>query len=153
MIVIATILEGPLDAAAESRALQPHAQAMTALDRSATCGAEVRFEGVVRRAEAAEGTSRDLAALDYETYEPMASRMLADLAAAIAREHGLASIVALHSRGHVAVGQVSFVLRVRAPHRAEALAGVAAFIDRLKREVPIWKRPVWADESREQQLR
>ncbi|MFM7810052.1 MAG: molybdenum cofactor biosynthesis protein MoaE, partial [Planctomycetota bacterium] len=121
------------------------------LDAAARCGADLRFDGVVRRAEGDAAAARDLHALDYEVYEPMASRLLLGLAESIAREHGLASIVALHSRGAVPVGATSFVLRVRSPHRAEAIVAVTAFIDRLKRDVPIWKRPVWA--SGEQQLR
>jgi len=45
----------------------------------------------------------------------------------------------------VAVGEVSFVLIVESAHRAEALAAMADFIDRLKQDVPIWKRAVWAE--------
>ena len=151
MIVVAAIIDGPIDAAREAAAIAPHVAAFAELDAAAMCGAELRFDGVVRRGEPQQGAQRDIVALDYETYEPMAGRPLRDLAEAIARAHGLAAIVALHSRGRVAVGRTSFVLRVRSAHRAEALAAVTAFIDRLKREVPIWKHPVWA--SGEQQLR
>lgn len=151
MIVVAAIVQGPIDAVAEARALAPHAAAIAELDAAATCGAELRFDGVVRRAEGEAGMVRDLRALDYEAYEPMAGRTLHELAESIARERGLASIIALHSRGLVTVGATSFVLRVRSPHRAEAIAAVTAFVDRLKRDVPIWKRAVWA--SGEQQLR
>lgn len=111
--------------------------------RSAT----LRFEGIVRRAERdpeAADAERDLLALDYQTYDPMAQRELEALAASVAERHGLKSIVALHSRGRVRVGEVSFVLEVAAPHRAESLAAVADFIDRLKQDVPIWKWSVWA---------
>lgn len=151
MIIATAMLEGPIDAALEARALAPHAAAIAALDAAGSCGAELRFDGVVRREEPQAGASCDIAALDYETYEPMTERLLHELATTIAREHGLAMLVALHSRGRVEVGRTSFVLRVRSAHRAEALAAVTAFIDRLKREVPIWKHPVWA--SGEQQLR
>ena len=151
MIVATAILDGPIDAVLEARALAPHAAAIAALDAAGACGADVRFEGVVRRGEPAQGADREITALDYETYEPMAGRLLDELAASIGREHGLAAIIALHSRGRVDAGRTSFVLRVRSPHRAEALAAITAFIDRLKREVPIWKHPVWA--SGEQELR
>jgi molybdopterin synthase catalytic subunit len=39
-------------------------------------------------------------------------------------------------------GQCSFRLQVASAHRAEALAAMTEFIDRLKRDVPIWKSPV-----------
>lgn len=151
MIVATAMVEGPVDAGAEARALAPHAGAIAGLDAAATCGAELRFEGVVRRFEGDPAAACELTALDYEVYEPMASRLLHELAESVARAHGLASIIALHSRGCVPVGATAFVLRVRSPHRAEAIAATTAFVDRLKREVPIWKRPVRA--SGEQQLR
>ena len=75
----------------------------------------------------------------------MAQKQLAAVAHDIAREFGLLAVVTLHSRGRVRVGEISFVLTISSSHRAEALAAMTAFIDRLKRDVPIWKTPVWAD--------
>lgn len=140
MTVVAAIVSSPLTPDVEADALTSHAAGLAVLLGAGAAGARVRFEGVVRRLE----DGRDLAALDYQTYDPMAQAELAALARDVAARRGLAAVVALHSRGPVAVGEVSFVLEVIAAHRAEALAAVAEFIDRLKRDVPIWKRPVWA---------
>lgn len=140
MRVVARMVEGPVTA-------EMHAQARVACGvDAAETGARVSFEGVVRRGEndPQRGVSRDLEALDYEAYEPMAAQGLAELAGAIGARHGLQSIVALHSRGRVRVGEVSFLLEVHAAHRAPALAAMTEFIDALKRDVPIWKKPVWA---------
>jgi molybdopterin synthase catalytic subunit len=106
----------------------------------AGAGALLTFEGVVRPEE----TGRPLAALDYEAYEPMASRMLRDLAERLGAAHGLLAIKVEHGVGRVPVGAVSFRLRVAAAHRQSALAAVADFIDALKTDVPLWKMPVWA---------
>ncbi len=103
-------------------------------------GAVLRFEGLVRRFE----NDRPVAGLHYETYDPMTERELAALATDIVARHRLTSISVVHSRGHVPVGGVSFALSVAAPHRAEAIVALAEFIDRMKRDVPIWKTPVWA---------
>jgi len=146
-MVFALIIDGPLTPEFEARALLPHADQWRSLAHDGTIGATLRFEGVVRRAERdpeAADVERDLLALDYQTYDPMAQRGLEALAVSVAERHGLRSIVALHSRGRVGVGEVSFVLEVAAPHRVETLAAVADFIDRLKQDVPIWKRAVWA---------
>lgn len=145
MMVVAAIVDGPLTPEARARAL--HAEPWYALTRGGGVGATLRFEGIVRRMEAdpdAGGRQRDLLALDYQTYDPMAERGLLALAREVAERHGLAGIIALHSRGRVGVGEVSFVLEVAAAHRTETLAAVADFIDRLKQDVPIWKRAVWA---------
>ena len=140
MIVVAAIVSSPITPAAEAAAIADHVVVLDVLRDAGASGAKLRFEGVVRCIEAGRG----LAALDYLSYDPMAGAELAALARDTAVRHRLHTIVALHSRGRVAVGEVSFILEVTAPHRAETLAAVGEFIDRLKRDVPIWKRPVWA---------
>ena len=101
-------------------------------------GAAVAFEGLVRGLE----DGRIIAALDYEVYEPMALRVLEDLAREMFETHGLSAIAVEHSRGRVPVGERSFRLQIAAPHRGEALAAMAEFIDRMKRDAPIWKAHV-----------
>lgn len=126
MSVRVTISDGPLGAA------KP--------ERVEGAGAVVAFEGVVRRMEDGEA----LVALDYQAYEPMATRQLTRLGEELSGRFGLLGVFVEHSRGRVAVGEVSFRLVVAAPHRKEALRAMDEFIDRMKRDVPIWKSPVWA---------
>ncbi|HAQ67619.1 MAG TPA: molybdopterin converting factor [Phycisphaerales bacterium] len=106
-----------------------------ALPPAAQFGAAIVFDGVVR----ADEGGRTIRALAYEVYEPMASNMLTELGREMLAKHGLVAIMVEHSRGEVPVGQRSFRLTVHALHRAEALAAVGEFIDRMKRDVPIWK--------------
>lgn len=103
-------------------------------------GALLTFEGIVRGTE----DERSLTAIDYQTYDPMAQTLLTRLAAEVSERHGLSSIIAQHSRGRVAVGEVSFRLIITAPHRKPALAAMDEFIDRMKQDVPIWKQIIWA---------
>ncbi|MEO0529403.1 MAG: molybdenum cofactor biosynthesis protein MoaE [Planctomycetota bacterium] len=103
-------------------------------------GAWVTFEGIVRPLE----DDRQLVALDYEAYEPMTKRELQRLAAKVVEEHGLLAIVVEHSVGRVTVGETSFRLSVGSAHRAEAIAATDAFIERMKRDVPLWKTAVYA---------
>jgi molybdopterin synthase catalytic subunit len=105
------------------------------LPPAAQFGAAIVFDGVVR----ADEGGRNIRALAYEVYEPMASNMLTELGREMLAKHGLVAIMVEHSRGEVPVGQLSFRLTVHALHRAEALAAVGEFIDRMKRDVPIWK--------------
>jgi molybdopterin synthase catalytic subunit len=119
------IVEGPLPA---SDAFAPPPGA----------GALLVFEGVVRPFE----DDSPITALDYEAYEPMASMQLQRLAEDVVDKHELGALHAAHSTGRVPAGACSFRLHVAAAHRAEALAAMTEFIDRLKRDVPIWKSPV-----------
>ncbi len=105
----------------------------------AGAGAVVVFDGVVRPLE--EG--RTLEALDYEAYRPMADRQLERLAARAVADHGVMACLVWHSVGRVAVGEASFRLVVASAHRREALRAMDWFIDAMKKDVPIWKRPVW----------
>jgi molybdopterin synthase catalytic subunit len=107
----------------------------------AGAGAVVAFEGAVREGE----QGRLIDALEYQVYEPMAPMMLSRIGEELVRRHSLIAVRIAHSRGRVRVGEVSFRLIVAAPHRKEALTAMDEFIDRMKRDVPIWKRPVWGD--------
>ncbi len=147
MTVLAEIVDGAIEESQVTAAVQRArglAPAGSAVMGDGEIGAQVRFDGRVRRMELDEcGHQRELAALQYEVYEPMASTQLRDLAQRVLHAHGLHRVVVLHSRGAVPVGAVSFVLVVESPHRAEALAATTDFIDGLKRDVPIWKQPTW----------
>ena len=130
-----SIIDGPIRPGAS---LFEHADR----DTDDSIGSRIRFEGVVRRLE----DGRSLEAIEYEVYEPMASRQLEAFAREELARDGICSIGAIHSRGRVAVGEVSFVCEVRSRHRAEGLAALASFIDRLKRDAAIWKRPIFCDD-------
>ncbi len=144
MRVIAEILEGPISESAVGQVLS-RAKGTALGESTEETGARVRFEGIVRRTERnSDGGDSALVALDYEVYEPMASAQLLALAKRIGLAHDLQAIVTLHSRGRVPVGEVSFVLIIDSAHRREGLAAATEFIDDLKRDVPIWKRAVWA---------
>lgn len=128
MTIHASIIDGPLPGA-------------TPVGCDDGVGATLSFEGIVRQLE----DGRVISALDYQAYEPMAGTTLIALAQDIARSHSLASINVWHSRGRVPVGCCSFRLVITSTHRKEALRAMDEFIDRLKRDVPIWKSPVWAE--------
>lgn len=139
-MVHTAFIEGPIDAEARTRVHRRFESMSPPRVEQGDAGASVRFEGIVRRLEA----GRELAALLYQIYEPMATREFDRLACDVAQRHSLVSLVAVHSRGRVDVGATSFILEVRAAHRAEAIVALGEFIDRMKQDVPIWKRPIWA---------
>lgn len=102
-------------------------------------GALVVFDGVVRGTEA----GRPIRALDYQVYEPMATKQLDLLAQRILTEYGLLGVSVWHSNGLVGVGKASFRLVIEGAHRQESLEAMGEFIERMKRDVPIWKKPVY----------
>ncbi len=131
MSVLVHISPGPLSS---QRLLASHSASA-----AHAVGAAVVFEGIVRANE----QGRAIRALSYEAYEPMATNSLTRLANDILSKHALIAITVEHSRGEVATGQRSFRLAIDSAHRKEALAAMDEFIDRMKRDVPIWKTAIY----------
>ncbi|MFE3702191.1 molybdenum cofactor biosynthesis protein MoaE, partial [Nocardia tengchongensis] len=50
-----------------------------------------------------------------------------------------------HRVGDLTIGDLAIAVAVAAPHRAEAFTTCAELVDRIKHEVPIWKRQMFAD--------
>ena len=100
--------------------------------------------GLRRRAGAIvsfQGTTREVARLDYEAYREMAEERIE----AILRDCGSPRARGgrpEHRVGPVALGESSVIVAVSAGHRGEAFAGAREAIDRIKAEAPIWKREV-----------
>ena len=99
-------------------------------------GASVEFRGIVREME--QGST--LSGLQYEAYEAMARRVLQRHFDELAAIHPCAAVFFIHRTGWVPVGEASLFIRVLSAHRGEALAFLCEAIDRLKLDVPIWKR-------------
>ncbi|WP_043655566.1 molybdenum cofactor biosynthesis protein MoaE [Nocardia thailandica] len=125
---LATISDQPLDPArAEAAVTGPEH------------GAVVVFTGKVRDHDGGQAVS----ALEYSAH-PEAERFLRRCCADLAAESGL-PVAAVHRVGPLTIGDLAIVVAVAAPHRAEAFTTCAALVDRIKHEVPIWKRQLFAD--------
>ncbi|MGJ8634585.1 MAG: molybdopterin synthase catalytic subunit [Luteolibacter sp.] len=99
-------------------------------------GAVVEFQGLVREMEDEEA----LEGLFYEAYEGMARSVLEKHLVELGGIHGCESVEFFHRLGWVPVGEASLYIRVTSAHRGEGMRFLADSIDRLKLDVPIWKR-------------
>jgi len=106
-----------------------------------SAGAVLLFLGTVR----SETDGRRTASLDYECYEEMAHRKLAELEAEARRRWPLLGTAIVHRLGHLELGEASVAVAVSAAHRGAAFAAGQWLIDTLKEVVPIWKRENWSD--------
>jgi molybdopterin synthase catalytic subunit len=107
--------------------------------RAPGAGATVLFVGSVRPDRLRHGR---VGALDYEAYTPLARRQMSRLFRALGRRRGVRTLVVLHRTGRVRVGEAAIAVVVQAEHRREAFQVARTLVDRLKREVPIWKKEV-----------
>jgi molybdopterin synthase catalytic subunit len=98
------------------------------------------FAGTVRDHDQGRGVTR----LSYSAH-PSAAAELRTVAEKVAAEFDVQALAAVHRVGDLAVGDLSVVVAVACPHRAEAFAACRALIDRLKESVPIWKHQSFTD--------
>src|SRR5262245_13568338 len=112
----------------------------------ASCGAIATFIGVVRAETRADGAK--LEALEYTAYEAMAQAELQGLCEAMLREFPVFAVRAVHRLGVMKIGEASVALVVSAGHRAAAFDACRELMERIKRNVPIFKREIWADGGR-----
>jgi MoaE-MoaD fusion protein len=107
-------------------------------------GALVTFVGRARRL-ADDG--REVVELDYEAFDEMAERVLAEIVAeADAQWPGSASAV-MHRTGTVPLGEAAVAIVTAAPHRSEAYEANRFVIEAIKQRLPIWKRERFIDGS------
>ena len=101
------------------------------------------------------GTTRELTdgrqtvALDYEAYNEMAERQLADLEAEARRRWPVIECSITHRLGRVPPTEASVAIAVSTTHRRDAFEAGQWLIDSLKHDVPIWKREQWSDGTQE----
>jgi molybdopterin converting factor subunit 1 len=106
--------------------------------RGPDAGGIATFTGMVRRVSHGETIER----LEYEAYPGMAEKVMTALCEQIEAEIAGARLAVEHRVGVLAVGDIAVVIAAAAPHRAEAFTACRAMIDRLKDQVPIWKKEV-----------
>ena len=110
----------------------------------ASNGALVLMSGMVR--EQTQG--RAVVALEYQAYEPMALKVFQAISAQIHTNWPDVTRVLIHHRiGKLCVGEISVLIAVGSPHRAEAFTACQFAIDTLKHNAPIWKKEHWLDGS------
>lgn len=104
-------------------------------------GAVITFEGVVRN----NSKGRQTLYLDYECYEPMAIKTLDGIGRSIAESYAIDRIALVHRLGRMQIGETSVAVIVTAAHRKAAFDAALEGINRLKRQVPIWKKEYFVD--------
>jgi molybdopterin synthase catalytic subunit len=106
-----------------------------------SCGATVLFAGTVRCAH----RGRAVASITYTAYRAMAEARLREIARRLELRYPGSRVAIVHRLGDIPVGETSVVIAVASPHREAAYGASREALERLKAEVPIWKREHYAD--------
>ena len=101
-------------------------------------GGVVTFTGCVRDHTGEYGVVR----LEYEAYAEMAERVMDAIVGEAEALHPGARVAIRHRLGVLGVGELAVVIAASAPHRAAAFEACRFTIERLKADVPIFKKEV-----------
>ena len=104
-------------------------------------GAVAAFMGTVRN----HSGGREVVALHYFVYTPMALKSFRDIADEVRNKWGVTQLSIVHRIGRLSVGDVAVAVVALAPHRREALAACSYAIDAVKATTPIWKKEFYSD--------
>mgnify|MGYP000439192037 CR=1 FL=1 len=105
------------------------------------CGAIVMFIGFVKGVV----NDKEVYRLEYEAYEPYASKILNKLAEDLAHREGVDSVLIYHRTGSLKPGEPSIYILVSAKSRKDAFSTAMEAIERVKHEVPISKLEIRSD--------
>jgi molybdopterin synthase catalytic subunit len=107
-------------------------------------GGVVVFLGTVRDND----HERAVTSLDYSAH-PSAAEHLERVVHSVGTDAPGVALAALHRVGELQVGDVAVIVAAGCPHRDEAFRIGRLLIDRIKAEVPLWKRQGFTDGTQE----
>ena len=109
-----------------------------------TIGAHNIFLGQVR---ADEIDGKTVAAIEYTTYESMANQKFEEIREATFAKYDITCMHIYHSLGKVLVGEVCLFVFVSSPHRKEVFDALHHVVEEIKKEVPVFGKELFADDS------
>jgi molybdopterin synthase catalytic subunit len=90
---------------------------------------------------------KPVTAIDYTSYQEMALEKMHEIREEIFGKYPLTCMHVYHSLGRVAAGEISLFVFTSAVHRREAIKACEELVERIKAELPVWGKEVFADES------
>ena len=113
---------------------------------SAKAGALATFVGIVREDPVGSSGSR-VQYLEYEAFEEVAVKKLQDLRNELVKQQGIIDLSIHHVVDRLKVGEVSLIVAVLGTRRRFVFPVLQEAIERVKKEVPIWKKEFTLEEA------
>lgn len=108
-------------------------------------GGIVSFIGTVRD----HNNGKAVLELEYECLNYMAEKMIQEILDEAREKWSLHKVYCKHRVGKVAIGEIAVIVVCASKHRVTAYAANQFIIDRIKQDVPIWKKEIYTDGSYE----
>jgi molybdopterin synthase catalytic subunit len=107
-------------------------------------GAHTIFLGQVRK-DLINGN--EVQAIDYSSFEEMAEEKFHELREDAFNKYSLTCMHIHHSIGRVNAGEICLFVFVSSVHRKDAIAACEEIVERIKKEVPVWGKEIFEDET------
>ena len=104
-------------------------------------GAVLLFLGTVRN----HADDRPVSGMRYEGYEEMGLEVLRRIAEEASERFSTPHLAVVHRLGTLKIGEISVVVAVSSPHRAEAYGASRYVMEEIKRRLPVWKKEFYND--------
>jgi molybdopterin synthase catalytic subunit len=102
-------------------------------------GAIACFLGVVREDPVRESEAK-VTHLEYEAYAEVALKQMHAIRDEMLKRPGIIDVAIHHVIDSLAVGEPSLIVAVLGRHRHDVFPVLSETVDRVKKEVPIWKK-------------
>lgn len=103
-------------------------------------GSLLWFHGVTRRTTIAGDQTTVTRQLSYTAHRSMAEYQLQLIAKESIQAFALHRVLIWHRLGMVPIGQSSVIVGCSSAHRVESFNAIAMIMNRIKKDVPIWKQ-------------
>jgi molybdopterin synthase catalytic subunit len=130
-------LQGPVGASFIADSIQKHSA-------KTDIGAHSIFLGQVRD-DLIDG--KRVSAIEYTSYEEMALEQMHTIREAIFAKYALSCMHIYHSLGTVKAGEISLFVFASSAHRQAAIDACREVVERIKKELPVWGKELFDDES------
>ena len=97
------------------------------------------------RADKTEG--KEVTSIEYTAYEEMALEKMYDIREDIFAKYDLVCMHVYHSLGKVKTGEICLFVFTSAAHRKAAIDACQEVVERIKSELPVWGKELFAGES------
>ena len=130
-------IEGAIKSAFIADSIQKHSS-------QTTIGAHSIFLGQVRNDLINE---RKVVAIEYTAYEEMVLENMYSIRESIFAKYPLTCMHIYHSLGTVSAGEICLFVFTSAVHRKEAINACEEVVELIKKELPIWGKEIFEDDS------
>jgi len=130
-------IDGPITPAFISDSIAKHSS-------KTNIGAHAIFLGQIRQDD---HDGKKVSGIEYSAYSEMAENIIHEIRESAFKKYPVICMHIYHSTGLVKASEISLFVFVSCKYRKESFAALEEIVEKIKIEVPIWKKEIYEDGS------